>query len=644
MDRTSNSAAKFRFGSFQLDVQSGELRRDGIRIKLQEQPFQILVLLLGRPGEVVSREELRQKLWAADTFVDFDNGLNIAVNKLRSALVGDAGSSRYIETLPRRGYRFTAPVAAEQFQDPALTNVPSRSSVENAEVFANANSAIGGSARKKRKLAAAAVVVFAAGAVLLATNAGGLRDHFLDAHRDQRISSIAVLPLLNLSGDPAQEYFAGGMTEELITELAQIRSLRVISRTSALQYKDSHKTVPQIGRELNVDAIVEGAVVRSGNRVRITAQLIQTSNDKHLWAASYEEDIADILNVQREVAGAIAKAVNIILTPRERIQLAKAPTVSPEAYEAYLKGRHYANRLNQEGLRKGLEYFQLAVAADPKYARPYSRMANYYIAQTEWALPPSQAMSQAKWAAEKALQLDDTLANPHAILGTVHFWYDWNWTTAEREYLRAIELDPSDSGPRQGYSSALVWVGMTDKGIAEGKLALTLDPVSAEASRTLGEDYYYAHRYAAAIKQLREALQLEPGYWFTYVSLGRAYLEAGNTTEAISALRTATRMEPLVSDPLGELGRAYAVAGQPAKAREVIRQLQEESKYHYVAPYNLAIIYAGLGDKDSAFAWLEKAYDARSLFMTSLKTDPGLNGLRSDPRFASLTRRIGLPA
>ncbi len=271
MDRTSHWAAKFRFGSFQLDVQSGELRRDGIRIKLQEQPFQILVLLLGRPGEVVSREELRQKLWAADTFVDFDNGLNIAVNKLRSALVGDAGSSRYIETLPRRGYRFTAPVAAEQFQDPALTNVPSMSSVENAEGFANDNSAIGGSARKKRKLAAAAVVVFAAGAVLLATNAGGLRGHFLDAHRDQRISSIAVLPLLNLSGDPAQEYFAGGMTEELITELAQIRSLRVISRTSALQYKDSHKTVPQIGRELNVDAIVEGgrgALRQSGANYR----------------------------------------------------------------------------------------------------------------------------------------------------------------------------------------------------------------------------------------------------------------------------------------------------------------------------------------------------------------------------------------
>ena len=592
-------------------------------------------MLLERPGEVVSRDELRDKLWTSDTFVDFDNGVNIAVKKLRGALCDDAESPRYIETLPRRGYRFIGAVAQHE--------VPRQNSLE-PDVTVPEPATVDLPVRRKATKIGIAIGLTATVAVLLLLlwKIPFLRNLGMRGQPGGKITSIAVLPLQNLSGNPAEDYFADGMTEELITDLAQIKSLRVISRTSSMQYKDTHKSMADIGRELSVDAVVEGAVVRSGNRVRITAQLIQAAKDQHLWAASYEENISDVLSVQSRVAHDIAQEVRAELTPREQNQLNSTRTVDPRAYEAYLKGRYETNKLTEDGMAKGLEYYRQSIAIDPDYAPAYAGMAFNYLAQNEWTLSPREAMPLANAAARKALQLAPSLAEPHAQLAVVHFWYDWNRGASEEEFQQAIALNPNDAWVRELHGACLAWAGHPDAGIAEGKRALSLDPLSVEAATFLGGDYYFARRYDESIAQLRQAVRMQPGYWFARMNLGVSYLQAGRVKEGVEELEAAYQLEPGIPDSLAALGRGYAAAGQPAKVRRILEKLQGKWPHAYVPPYHVATVYAALGDKDRAFAWLDKAYQERSMYLTWINTDPELDSLRSDKRFAALKERIGL--
>jgi TolB-like protein/DNA-binding winged helix-turn-helix (wHTH) protein len=422
-----------RFADFEVDARSGELRKSGRKIRLPEQSFQILALLLDRAGEVVTREELHQRLWPAGTFVDFDAGLNNAVRKLRDALADPAESPRYIETLPRRGYRFIAPVEApppEAPEPPTAVPVPAQR------------------AGFRLPLPGAAATV----AVLVALVLSGTRDQSRGGSTPVKIGALAVLPFENLTGEDGQDYFVDGMTDALITNLAQVRSLRVISRTSVMPYKRANKSLPRIAEELDVDAVVEGTVARSGGRVRVTAQLIHAATDRHLWARTYERELRDVLALQAELAAAIAQAVQVKLQPEERRGPAARGTVDPEVYEAYLKGRFFWNKRSPPHLSKAVEYFQQAIERDPTYAPAYSGLSDAYrLFDLSGLARPRECMPKAEAAARKALALDDTLAEAHVSLAGVLYRYHWEWEAAEREFRLGLELEPGDAeGHRAG--------------------------------------------------------------------------------------------------------------------------------------------------------------------------------------------------
>ncbi len=485
--------------------------------------------------------------------------------------------------------------------------------------------------------AAAGVLVLA---LLLWRGGGGL----LESLKPSRIEALAVLPLENLSGDPEEDYFADGMTEALIADLAKIRALRVPSRTSVMQYKKAKKPLPQIARELNVDAIVEGSVTRSGNRVRITAQLIEAKKDRHMWAESYERDMRDILALQSEVARAIAREIKIQVTPQERARLARTRAVNPEAYQAYLKGSYYSSKRTEEGLAKGIAHFEQAIETDPGYALAYAGLADSYSLLVRYgAVRPSEAMPKAKAAAKKALELDNTLAEAYASLAYASLHYDWDWQTAERQFQRAIELVPNYETAHQWYARYLTAMGRFDEAIAEVKRAQQLEPLSLIINSAVGYAYYFARRYDQAIAESRKALEMDPNFSRAHFNLGLAYEQKKMFPQAIAEFQKAIASS---GGPLMEaaLGHAYAVAGRRAEAQEVLDRLIELSKQRYVSSYQIATIYAGLGETDQAFAWLEKAYGERNNWLAYLKVDPIFDGLRSDSRFAALVRRVGLAA
>ena len=464
-----------RFGVFEIDVRSGELRKQGRKIRLEGQPVNILICLLENPGELVTREELHRRLWPADTYVNFEHGLNAAVKRLRRALNDSADNPRFVETLPRRGYRFLAPVRADPGEDIRIVEEipPAKSDSASEEPPA-------GEKHHRvppqwlldwKKLGIALLLVFAilTAWMLRPTNS-----------RPPVIRSLAVLPLENLSHDPAQEYFADGMTDELITELGQISGLRVISRTSVMTYKGVRKSLPQIARELNVETVVEGTVLRSGDQVRITAQLIQAAADKQLWAQSYEGDVHQTLALQRQVGRAIAEEIHIELTSREREVLKSVKAVNPDAYEAYLKGRYFWNKRTGDGLKKAIDYFSQAIEKDPGYAQAYAGLADSYALMGDWeygVLPPTEAFPKAKAAAAKALTLDNTLGEAHTSLAFVLDLFDWDWGAAEREYAQAVELSPSYATAHQWYTWHLIVLGRKRSDYGDGKSAESGSPV-----------------------------------------------------------------------------------------------------------------------------------------------------------------------
>jgi adenylate cyclase len=456
------------------------------------------------------------------------------------------------------------------------------------------------------------------------------------------ISSIAVLPLDNFSGDPNQEYFADGMTDELTTDLASISALRVISRSSVMQYEGKHRPrTPEIAKALNVDAVVEGSVVRIGDRVRITAQLIDAPADKHLWARSYERNSRDVLALQDELASAIARQINIQLTPDEQARFADAHPVNPEAHEAYLKGRYYMTSLTREGINKAIAQFELAIKADPNFALPYTGLADAYGDGADWYFPANEVMPKAKAAAEKALQLDDSLAEAHVALAGTILEFDFNWREAESEYRRAIALNPNYAFAHDQYGLMLLDVGRFDQALAENMRAAELDPLSAVITSNAAAPLFFQAKYEAAREQVRKALELDPNSYYAHLFLGWIDIEAGKFNESLSELQKASAMDspPAVA---GWLGYAYAAAGERAKAEAMIAELNQMSSHRFVSPFCTAIIYLGLGDKRRALEGLEKAYEARSQFLVLLKVERMFDPLRSDPRFIELLKKVGL--
>jgi TolB-like protein/DNA-binding winged helix-turn-helix (wHTH) protein/thioredoxin-like negative regulator of GroEL len=625
------------FGSFEVDLEARELRRQGLKIGLQDQPFRLLTLLLERAGEVVTREELRDKLWPADTFVDFDHSLNTAVRKLREALGDSAETPRYVETLARRGYRFVAPLA-----EPGPTSPLAHSAdADLASASPPTVARLPPSAR--RALVIAAVLSSAA---LVAYWVGGRRSP--RAQPGRRLT-LAVLPFDNLSGDADQEYLSDGLTEEMITQLGRLEPdrLRVTARSSTWKYKRAERDIDRLRRELGADYVLEGSLRRAGERVRVTAQLIQAVDQTDVWAETYERDLRDVLVLQSEVARAVARAIALTLTPDAQARLASARSVSAESYQDYLRGRYFSNRRTEAALKQALGYFQRAIAVDPDNARAYSGLADCYSAlgasSVVGGLPPRQAMPEAKAGALKALEIDGTLAEAHNSLAIVHLLYDWDLAASEKEFRRALELDPEYTTAHHWYSHCLLALGRTDESLAESKRALELEPLHLVIGVHLGWHYLYVRQYDQAIEQFRKTLELDPAFPQAQRYAAWAYLQKGMREEAIASLRAA--LGQLGRDPEveGELGHALGVAGRRAEALAMLEGLRQLSSRRYVAPFSVALVHTGLGDRDQALAWLEKAYVERSDYMPYLSREPMLDGLRSDPRFAALVRRVGLP-
>ncbi len=495
-----------------------------------------------------------------------------------------------------------------------------------------------------RVAAGAATGVVAVAVLLVALNVGGLRDWLLGRAVAPRIQSLAVLPLANLSGDPGQEYFSDGMTDALIAELGQIGSLRVISRTSAMRYKKTDKPLPQIARELGVDALIEGSVLRSGDRVRITAQLIGAVPERHLWARNYERDLRDVLALQGEVARAIADQIKANVTPDVQVRLARSNPVNPEAHEAYLRGRYFWSKRTEEGYKKGVGYFEQALEKDPAYALAYTGLADcYYLLATYDFLPPKEAYPRAKGAATKALELDEALAEAHTSLAAVKSEYEWDWLGAEREFKRALELSPNYATGHHWYSDHLGVMGRHEEGIAESKRAQQLDPLSLIINTVVGLRFYQARRYDEAVEQLRKTLEIDPDFAVAHSLLGHTYEQKGQWETAIAEYRKAIRASGGSSYAVPALGHAYAMAGKRDDALRILTDLNQLRKTAYVSPFAIAVIHIALGEKDQAFEWLERAYQEHAPGIVLLKVEPALDPLRSDPRFQDLLRRMNFP-
>lgn len=629
-----------RFGSFAVDLRSGELRKGGIKIRLQEQPFKVLSALLEKPGEIVTRDELRQRIWPEDSFGDFDHAVNIAVAKLRAALSDSAEKPRLIETLPRRGYRFIGVVEPTSEGTAPRKTGPMADSLETV-----ARPGTQPVAWPTYRLIAVTVLGLAFVAVIVfSLDAGGVRRKvFGTSSRAPAIRSLAVLPLENLSGDPSQEYFADGMTDELITDLAQIHSLRVISRTSVVQFKRTQKKLPDIAAELNVDAVVEGSVSRTGNHVRVTAQLLDARRDTHLWAASYDREMSDIVALQGQVAKSIAEQVNASISPLEGEMLSARRYVNPEAYDALLTARYLFNHRNAADTQRAIEYLRRAVELDPNNAPAWSTLAYCYtsLGADLGVADPKTVLPLARSAIDHALQIDPNLAEAHLTLAWIKLWYDWDWSGSEAEFRRALELNPNDSATHREYSHLLQVQKRFDESIAENRRAIDLAPLDILASIHLAWTYADAHDGVRAVEQSKHVLEMDPTFTGAFLFEGTGYQEQGKWSEAIAAYERAQAAYPGAYRV--SLAYAYAASGDKPRAQAALASLIEFSRDHYVSPDSFAACYAVRGEKDRAFEWLEKAYKERATGMVELSVTGGFASLRGDPRFTELLRRMRLP-
>jgi TolB-like protein/tetratricopeptide (TPR) repeat protein len=569
-----------RFGAFELDLRSGELRKGEAPIRLQPQPLKVLMLLASRAGQLVSRDEIQRQVWTDETFVDFDQGLNYCIRQIRAALCDDAETPRFIETVARRGYRFVADV------------VPVSAPVE-------------------------------------------------------RRVMLVVLPFQNLSNDPEQEYFSDGLTEEMIAQLGRLNAQRlgVIARTSAMRYKHTDKSIEAIGRELHVSHVLEGSVRRAANRVRVTAQLIQVSDQTHVWAHSFDRAAGDIMVLQSDIAHAIATEIGVRFTPHERVRLASSRPVDPSVYEAYLKGRYFWKRRSREALQKSVRFFNQAIDIDPEYAPAYAGLADVHLTQLDYNyLTPREAFALADRVLLDALRLDNTLAEPHTSLGHLRL-HQFNWAAAEQQFKHAIELNPGYDTAHYYYGNLLAALGQFDEAVAEATRALELDPISPNARQNRLFILYLARRYEQAVEQVTDTIELDPTYTELYYYLGHFYERQGDYSRAIEAFNKVSQTSHRKGGTvLAAIGYAHAKAGHREEAIDVLRQLEELSAREYVSSYDLALLHLALGNKDEAFVKLSKAHDDHSSYVPFVNVDARLDELRTDPRFQVLVRQLKFPA
>lgn len=644
----------YEFGPFRLDCAERLLVRDGEAVPLTGKVFDLLLLLIRRRGHALSKDEIISRLWP-DAVVE-ENNLTVNMSALRKALGDDSSQPHYVETIPRRGYRFIAQVrevAGEQERpgERATLAAPATSSagepVGAGAAPVNEAATLSGEAvarEPKAKWHRREVVRVSLAAVVLVALTVALYALLIRANRPtppSPIHSLVVLPLENLSGDAAQEYFADGMTDALIGELAKIGALRVISRTSAMYYKGTKKKLPEIASELQVDAVVEGTVVRSGDRVRVRVQLIRATDDQHLWAETYDDDLRDVLALQSGVARAIAREIQIQVTPDEQARLTSARPVNRKAYNDYLLGVYYWNRRTEEHTLKAIDYFQSAIREDETYAPAYAGLADCYTVLAGNSFQdPRECFPKAKDYATKALELDATLAEAHIALASARTHYDGDRAGGERDHKRAIELNAGNSTAHMRYSFFLAQEGRIEESLAESRRALELDPVSLIVNTNLGQRLYNARRFDEAIEQLRKTLQLDPNFYLARLHLGQVYAQTGRYAESLTELNKAVELSR--DSSLAALGYVYAISGRRSEARQVLAELEELSRRRYVSPVDVAAIYTGLGEKERAFTWLEKSFQEREAKLAFLKVELKFDGLRSDPSFDGLLRRLGL--
>ena len=662
-----------RFGSYEVDLRAGELRKKGFKIRLQEKPFQILAALLEHPGELVTREELRERLWSADTFVDFDGSLNAAVGKLREALGDSAENPRFVETLPRRGYRFIAPVQkhvslptvatdlgvahslSSPRLDPLLIEVPDLPShpppIATVSIDPGVskesgthNEPLDRSARG-RWAAVFAVVAIAVVAYLL-TNGSDDRDAGARPPTPPGRILLAVLPFDNYTGDPEQDYFVGGLTEEVIAQLGRLNPERlgVITRTSTENYKAGGKPIELMGEELGVDYVVEGSFRLENEQVRITVQLIDVRDRTHAWVEDYEKRLDSVLQLQTEVANLISRSLALKLLDRPEAPTRVSGTSNALAYEAYLTGRYFREQITESGFRKGIEYFERAIAEDPAFAQAYSGLAGCYCLLGGHGLEvelPGDVLPRARKEAEAALELSESIEEAHGVLGMISLKYDWDFEEAERHFRRATDLNPSYAQGFLWYSLYYEVTGQAGEAIAKARRARDLNPLSLAANMNLAQQYYRAGRHGEAVQQLEKVLELNPNFWGAHWILGDIHQEKGAYREAIAALSKAAFLSDNNPVSLGSLGFTYGRAGEEKLARAMLADLEELAEERYVSPFNQAIVYLGLGEKDKAMEKLEEGYRLRSRSMAWLNVDARLEPLRDDPRFQSLLQRIG---
>lgn len=604
--------------------------------------MELLILLVERQGDLVTREEIAKRLWGEDVFVDVDHSINVAVRKIRVVLRDDPDKPRFVETIVGKGYRFAAPVTSKNGDHtlPPETMVRARTEIPLSSHESAAPVKTGITSRTLAVLCGGvATLIFIAGLWVLRRAKNTI------VSQPPPIRSIAVLPLKNLSGDSTQEYLADGLTEDLIGRLAVVPGLRVISRTSSMHFKDAQLSVPEIAKALQVDAIVEGSVIREGNQIRVHAQLIRAASDEHIWAGEYEREYRSVLTLEEEVAGNIAGRIQANLAPLVRTKSAHLRAVDPGAYEDYLKGRYYFNLRTVDALNKSVEYFQRAIGKDPSYALAYSGAADTYaLLGFRGRLPSKDVLARAKTAALKAIELDESLADPHASLAFVVETHEWDWARAEREYKRALELNPDDARAHHWYAGYLTYVGRINDGIAEEMRARELDPLSLPINNALSGRFLAAGRYDEALQQVQKTLELDSHFPQAHQTLGWVYLNTGNHDSAIREFRNALQLSgPDDSDLMLDLGFACAVKGERNEARQILAKLKVLHQKGLAASGSIGILYGALGESDEAFAWLQQAYAERDPELTYIKIGRRFEPLRHDPRYQELVRRVGLP-
>jgi TolB-like protein/DNA-binding winged helix-turn-helix (wHTH) protein/Tfp pilus assembly protein PilF len=634
-----------RFEDFELDPRSFELRRGGQLVKLERIPLQLLILLAENRDRLVTREEILLAIWGKNVFVDADNSINTAVRKARQALKDDPENPRFLRTIPGKGYRFTGPVRTA----PEAPAQVSESSGKGMEFVVPKSSRTLGFVTAKVRWATLSALVL----VALVASGVILRSRLTKAPKSlSKKAMLVVLPFVNLSADEHEDFFADGMTEEMITQLGSLdpQHLGVIARTSSMQYKDAKKSAAQIARELGVDYLLEGSVRRSGQRVRITAQLIQGSDQTHLWAADFDRDLSDVLKLQSDLALAISSKIQLSLSSPARTRLAEAPSLNAAAYEAYLQGLHDFGLRTKPGAVRAIAEFQQAIALDPNYAPAYAALARTYsLAPVVGAMTPRESMSKARDAALRAITLDPGLAAGHSTLGFVFAHYDFDWPAAEREYLRALDLNSNDAYAHLFYSNSyLSPLGRHAEAIDEMQKAIAIDPFSAPMQSFLGRTYIWSRQYDKALAQFRKSAEMFPGFAIDHERLAQLLASMGRYQEAIAEDTKARLLsgedEKSALQKEAALRRAWTTGGSHGYWKKLleITQLPVNPPETYNSPFGAAILYAQLGEKGKALDALERAVEERSLSVTEIAIEPAFEPMHSDPRFQTLLRRVGL--